>query len=243
MSSSLILASHALCPYVQRVAIVLAEKGMPFERRDIDLASKPEWFLRASPLGKTPLLLVDDEPIFESAVICEYIDEVSLPTLHPVDALQRARHRAWVEFSSNLLNLIAAFYNAKDDEALSARAADIHGRFQQLEAVLGGGPYFAGTRFSLVDAAFGPVFRYFDVFDSIGNFGFLDGLQKVQQWRHQLSVRASVTDAVPADYPERLTTFLMRRGSALSKRLEANSVRSHRTVETATHPGSPPQVC
>ena len=49
MSAPLVLVSHALCPYVQRAAIVLREKGVPFERRDIDLANKPDWFLRISP--------------------------------------------------------------------------------------------------------------------------------------------------------------------------------------------------
>jgi len=57
VSAPLVLISHPLCPYVQRAAIVLAEKGVPFERRDVDLADKPEWFLRISPLGKTPVLL------------------------------------------------------------------------------------------------------------------------------------------------------------------------------------------
>ncbi|MCV4777127.1 glutathione S-transferase N-terminal domain-containing protein, partial [Escherichia coli] len=51
VSAPLVLVSHALCPYVQRAAIVLAEKGVPFERRDIDLANKPSWFLKVSPLG------------------------------------------------------------------------------------------------------------------------------------------------------------------------------------------------
>ena len=48
---ALTLVSHALCPYVQRVAIVLHEKGLAFERRTIDLARKPDWFLAISPLG------------------------------------------------------------------------------------------------------------------------------------------------------------------------------------------------
>ncbi len=89
MSGTLLLVSHALCPYVQRAAIVLAEKDVPFERRDIDLANKPEWFLRLSPLGKTPVLVVEGEAIFESAVICEYLDETTLPRLHPDDARAR----------------------------------------------------------------------------------------------------------------------------------------------------------
>ena len=65
------LVSHELCPYVQRAAIALAEKGVAFERADIDLAAKPDWFRAASPLGKVPLLLVDGGAVlFESAAIC-----------------------------------------------------------------------------------------------------------------------------------------------------------------------------
>ena len=55
--NGLVLVSHKLCPYVQRAAIVLHEKGVPFERRWVDLAAKPEWFLAVSPLGKTRLRL------------------------------------------------------------------------------------------------------------------------------------------------------------------------------------------
>ena len=93
-SAAVTLVSHVLCPYVQRAAIVLDEKRVPFTRRNVDLAHKPDWFKAISPLGKTPVLLVGDTPIFESAVICEYLDDTLAPRLHPHDPLQRAHHRA-----------------------------------------------------------------------------------------------------------------------------------------------------
>lgn len=220
----LTLVSHALCPYVQRAAIVLAEKGLAFERLNIDLAAKPDWFLKISPLGKTPVLLVGDEAIFESAVICEYLDETTPARLHPADALQRARHRSWIEFGSALLNLIGAFYSAAEETALNARAAEIHTRFAQMESALGDGPFFAGPRFSLVDAVFGPVFRYFDVFDGIADFGFWAGLPKLQRWRQALAARPSVLGAVRADYHERLRQFLLARGSALTRQMASGDV-------------------
>lgn len=222
MTAPLVLVSHALCPYVQRAAIVLTEKGVRFERRDIDLSNKPGWFLKISPLGKTPVLLVGEEAVFESAVICEYLDETALPRLHPGPALQRARHRAWMEFGSALLNLIGAFYNAADEPALLARAAEIRGRLAQLDAVLAEGPYFAGEHFGLVDAVFGPVFRYFDVFDTIGEFGFWPGLPRVLAWRNALAARPSVVRAVRPEYPELLRAFLAGRHSALSRRMAAD---------------------
>lgn len=219
MSAPLVLVSHALCPYVQRAAIVLAEKGLAFERRDIDLAHKPDWFLAVSPLGKTPVLLVDGAAIFESAVICEYLEDIALPSLHPQDAVGRAQHRAWMEFASALLNTIGAFYNASDEAVLQARTADIRARFAQIEAELGDGPYFAGDAFSLVDAAFAPVFRYFDTFDRIGDFGFWHGLPKLQRWRASLAARPSVLAAVSSGHAGRLRGFLLARGSSLSQRM------------------------
>jgi glutathione S-transferase len=217
---TLTLVSHTLCPYVQRAAIVLREKGVAFERRDVDLAAKPQWFLDVSPLGKTPVLLADGQAIFESAVICEYLDETEAPRLHPQDALQRARERAWMEFGSSVLNTIWSFYTAADEAALEARRAELRERFTQLEAALDAqGPYFRGAAFGLVDAVFGPVFRYFDVFESLGEPPLFDGLPRVQAWRTALAARPSVRAAVDAGYARRLAHFLLERRSALSRRI------------------------
>jgi glutathione S-transferase len=218
MKSHLTLVSHALCPYVQRAAIVLMEKGIAFERRDVDLKNKPAWFLALSPLGKTPVLQVEDGAIFESAVICEYVDERHEPRLHPESALERARHRSWMEFGSAVLNAIGAFYTAPDARALTARARDLHARFEQIEGVLREGPYFAGERFSIVDAVFGPVFRYFDVFDEIADFGVFADLPKVTAWRIRLAGRDSIRRAVRPEYPALLAQFIRDRGSELSRR-------------------------
>src|SRR6476659_7530869 len=120
IAAALKLISHKLCPYVQRAVIALTEKGVPFERRDIDLASKPDWFLRVSPLGKTPVLVVGEVPIFESAVILEYLEETQPQPLHPADPLARAEHRAWIEFGSAILNDIWSLYPAVADTAFNA---------------------------------------------------------------------------------------------------------------------------
>lgn len=219
MTRTLILISHPLCPYVQRAAIVLAEKDVTFERRDVDLRDKPAWFLALSPLGRTPVLLVDGDALFESAVICEYLDETHQPRLHPAPALERARHRAWMAYGSELLDAIGAFYRAKDKGELEQRRADIRSRLARLEAVLGNGPFFGGAAFGMVDAVFGPAFRYFDVFEAIDDFGFFAGLPKVGAWREQLSRRPSVRGAVGPDYARLLWIFLKTRQSALAERM------------------------
>lgn len=218
------LVSHPLCPYVQRAAIMLAEKGVPFARRDVNLAAKPGWFLALSPLGKTPVLLAGDTPLFESAPICEYLDETLGSPLHPRDALLRARHRAWMEFGSAVLDTVGAFYAAPDEATLAQRRSQLGGRFAQLERELDAqGPYFAGAQFCVVDAVFAPVFRYFDVFEEMGEPRLFDGMPRVRAWREALAARASVQGAVMPDYPLRLMQFLGERGSALSRRIAART--------------------
>lgn len=69
---------------------------------------------------------------------------------------------------------------------------------------------------------FAPVFRYFDVFDKVDDFGFWHGLPKVDLWRSALAHRPSTIAAVGTDYPERLRRFLVARGSALTRRLDAS---------------------
>ena len=222
---SLVLVSHHLCPYVQRVAIVLTEKSVPFERRDIDLSEKPAWFTAISPLGKTPLLLVDAQPIFESAVICEYLEDVFPPRLHPAAPLERARHRGWMEFGSSMLNTIAKFYSASNRAALDQQCLELMSKFRLVEAELEVPPFFAGTNFGMVDAAFGPVFRYFDAFARVSEFGIFDATPKVNAWRHALAARDSVANAVAADYPDRLDDFLRTRRSEISRMMKLGDSR------------------
>ena len=216
MAAPLKLISHKLCPYVQRAVIALTEKGVAFERIDIDLADKPDWFLKISPLGKTPVLLVGDTAIFESAVILEYLEETQPLPLHPADPLARAEHRGWIEFGSAVLGDIAGFYAARDEAAFKAKTAQLEEKFARLEARVVAAPWFDGESFSLVDAVFGPVFRYFDVFDGIAGFGILDGKPKLALWRRALAARSSVRSAVSADYPALLRDFIERRESWLS---------------------------
>ena len=222
------LISHELCPYVQRAVIVATEKGIPYERVDIDLANKPDWFLAISPTGKVPVLeVIDDDGstriLFESAVIAEYLDEISGERLLPADSLERARERSWIEFASATLNDIGQLYAATSKEGFETHRNGLERRFATLEAEVAG-PWFAGDRFGLVDAAFGPVFRYLDVFNWRLGRSLVDLTPKVGAWSASLAKRPSVRAAVVRDYPERLIDFVVSKGSYLGKELERNAL-------------------
>ncbi|MCC8949734.1 glutathione S-transferase [Bradyrhizobium sp. USDA 4516] len=213
--AALKLISHKLCPYVQRAVIALREKGVPFERIDIDLASKPDWFLKISPLGKVPVLVVtrDDGKevaLFESNVICEYIEETQAGAkLHPEDALTRAEHRAWMEFGSAILGDLWGLETATDAAAFESKRQAVVAKFARVEAALGAGPFFAGQNFSLVDAVFAPIFRYFDLFDQLTDLAVFTHTPKLRAWRSALAQRPSVRSAVSPDYPALLHAFLV----------------------------------
>jgi glutathione S-transferase len=141
--------------------------------------------------------------------------------------LERARHRGWIEFGSSVLNRIAAFYSARSEAALAGEACALSEMFGKVEAELGEGPWFAGDEFSLVDATYGPIFRYFDVFERIDDFVSFNAFPKLSAWRSELARKPSVQKAVTPDYPERLLVFLKNRESALGTRVRATPVLSY----------------
>jgi glutathione S-transferase len=221
-NSKLTLISHPLCPFVQRAAIVLLEKGAPFDRIDVDLAAKPDWFLALSPTGKVPLLKVGradgtDAILFESMVICEYLDETQDgASLYPADALSRAQQRAWIEFGTATLADAWQFLNAKDRPTAYAKQTAFRDKLQRLEGVLDESPYFAGPAFGMVDAVFAPLFRYFDLLDSVVSRAIFDDLPRVSAWRAALASRQSVISAVGVDYADRFRQHLLQHQAILS---------------------------
>jgi glutathione S-transferase len=225
---------------VQRAAIALAEKGIAFDRVYVDLAAKPDWFTAISPLGKVPLLIVrqsegSEAVLFESAVICEYIeDALPGPKLHHADPLSRARHRAWMEFGSAILSDIWGLETAREEATYLAKRDALAAKFTRVDAALGNGPFFSDDSFTLVDAVFAPIFRYFDVFDAFCDTGIFDGLDKVLAWRKALATRDSAINAVTQDYAPRLHAFLREHDSFLIRLPAGTMLRSGRSIERVT---------
>ena len=211
MSKKPHLISFKICPFVQRSVITLREKNVEHDVTYIDLANKPDWFVKISPLGKVPVLQVGDEVLFESAVICDYLDETNPPQLHPTDALQRAKNRAWIEFVSQLLvdqyrNSIAPTEQEFDKHLDAARK-----KIEFLDTVFVG-PYFNGPNFSLVDACIAPAFTRFAVFDeALGNKRQLDvyaNAPRIAEWAQLLIERDSVQTSVVPEFADLYVEYL-----------------------------------
>jgi len=219
------IVGHNICPYVQRVNIVLQEKSIPYTRTDIELDNKPQWLTKISPTGKVPVLIVDEESVvFESSVICEYVDELSTSSLYPNDLLAKALHRSWIAFGTEILNHIATIiYSDNTMSEVESSLLSITTKLDIVEQEMSSSLYFSGSNFCLIDAVFATIFRYFDVIESLLPVDFLASLPKVNRWSNALTQRPSVKNAVPDNYNALLAAFIHNKDSYIS-RLEPRSV-------------------
>lgn len=215
--ASLQLVSFPLCPYVQRSVITLKRKGAPYELTFIDLENPPEWFQRVSPLGQVPVLMVDGKtPVFESAVINEYLDETVGKPLHPRDPLQKARERSWIEYGSGLLGLNYRMFRATTRAELDEVKKEFFDDLSRVESALGPGPFFRGTEFGLVDAAYAPLFMRVFFSRELESDPRWKPMPKVRAWAEALLQVPEVKESVVPDLAERYREYGKKLGSVLT---------------------------
>jgi glutathione S-transferase len=173
-----LLVSFKTCLWVQRAAIVLREKAIDFEFRHIEPDNRPDWFLAISPHKKVPVLRIDDTvSLFESNAIAEYLDETIPPRLHPNDPLERAINRAWTDYVPTFAEGVTSTAYA-DSEADYLKAKEkipmVFERLEQALAKQGSGPFFNGTKYALVDAAYAPFLQRYYFLDRVKPLGLIE---------------------------------------------------------------------
>lgn len=214
------LVSYALCPYVQRARAILAEKNIAHDIKFIDLDSPPEWFFDVSPMEKVPVLLVDDQPLFESMVICEYLDEITPDSLHPMDPFIKAQNRAWIEFGNAVLDSTYSLFTTSDEKQFKQLTAVIDDKFDILEdECLQGTPFFNGGHFSIIDAVYAPIFRFHKALGKFHDFGFFEDRPKISLWSDTLLSYEAIEKSVPSSYDEDLDAYLRKQDSVFSSKM------------------------
>ncbi|NQY74060.1 MAG: glutathione S-transferase family protein [Candidatus Margulisbacteria bacterium] len=211
------LISFELCPFVQRSVITLLEKDQEFDITYIDLANKPEWFLNISPSGKVPVLRIGDSVVFESAVINEYLDETTPPSLHPNDPLKKAVNRAWIEFSSQLNMDMFHWLRAEDKAQMEEKQSGMMSHLKQVEDQLGEGPFFNGETFRLVDAAYAPYFMRLELIADKVEAHCLESLPKCLAWHTAMKEKESVIKSVIPTFKENFLDYVAANSGYISK--------------------------
>ena len=204
MASRYMLCSFKTCPWVQRAAIVLQAKQVPYDITYIDRDNRPDWFLAISPHSKVPVLRIDGkEALFESNAIAEYLEETAKPALHPEDPIARARNRAWTDYVPTFAEALSKTSYADSEEEFTASAAKLAGPFGKVNEALAkrgnAGPYFNGPKFSLVDAAYAPFVQRYTFMDRLKPMGIIEKFPQLAAWRNALVAAAAVKASTVPD--------------------------------------------
>ncbi|MET0238984.1 MAG: glutathione S-transferase family protein [Sphingobium sp.] len=219
------LISFKACPWVQRAAIVLREKGVAFEFVHIEATNRPDWFSAISPHGKVPVLQIDDRTaLFESNAIAEYLDESIAPRLHPADAVARAINRAWTDYLPSFSATLSALSGAATKEEHGAARSVLSVSFGRLEEALvrqGDGPFFNGRDYALVDAGYAPFLQRYLIVEQVSGDRLIEGFPRLRQWADALVERPSTHSFPPAEFRELYLGILRKRGGLVVQALDA----------------------
>jgi RNA polymerase-associated protein len=158
----MVLYSGTTCPFSQRCRLVLFEKGMDFEVRDVDLFNKPEDISTMNPYGQVPILVERELILYESNIINEYIDErFPHPQLMPADPLMRARARLMLfNFEKELfvhVHVLESERAKANDKSHDKARAEIRDRLTTLAPLFLKNKYMLGDEFSMLDVAVAPL--------------------------------------------------------------------------------------
>jgi glutathione S-transferase len=181
------------CPYARRTRMVLHEKGIDFDVHEVDLENKSEEFLKASPTGKVPVVVVDGDSIYESNVVNQYLDEVAEGLrLMPQDPKRRAYARIWMAFADT--DFFPALFVASvgrergfSEERISEALEKLKTALDKLEERLKDRDYLA-DEYSLADIAHAGNFVRLRELEERGEVP-LDGYPNVAAWMERLESR------------------------------------------------------
>lgn len=207
MSEQLVIYSAAVCPFAQRTLILLKEKNIDFQLVEIDLDNKPEWFLKISPYGKAPLIKHQENYIYESSIINEYLEEAFVSSsFFAKDPLIKALMRIWIAYCNS--EFVPVYYKLlltqEEEKQETLKDALIKSLYfierEGFEKFSHNGDYFFGSKLSLVDITFYPFFERFITNEYYRNTKIPEDCKLIRQWIRVMRDRPSVKST--ANSPE-----------------------------------------
>ena len=220
--------SSPICPFVQRVNAVLEAKKLKYEVEYVDLMNLPDWFIEISPNAEVPILETDNNAVlFESFAICEYLEEMYSPDLHPKNSEQKAIHRAWARQAATQYLVQCSTQRSATEEILEKKTEVFVQLFAKVEKVLGDGPYFDGVKLSMVDTAWIPILHRSAIIKQFTGFDFLKDYPKVIQWQQALLETDVLKNSVPEMFEEYFIQFYLNEERYLGRLMNASEEIAH----------------
>lgn len=210
------LISFKLCPFAQLTNLLLKQQNIEFETTYINPMDPPDWFKELSPTGQVPLLKVDDEIVFESRVIAEFVNDIGTQNKHPEDPVTKANNRSWMAFSGTMFDELFQIVTG-DEKKFNTAKETLMGKLAKVEAVKGNDSFFNGETFNMIDAAFAPLFMRLDwINEFTGGALSLDELPRLSQWSQTILAMDEVQHSVVEGLDDVYYSNIEARGAHLS---------------------------
>ncbi len=166
---ALIVYGSSLSPFVRKVCVALAEKGLDYTMEQVNPFSPPHDYVQISPLKRIPAFRDTDLPepntLADSSVICDYLEhKFPVPALYPGDPYLRARALWFEEYADSAVaqcvtrglffeRVVKRMMRKQTDEGVCRKTLTetLPPLFDYLENELGSNDYFVGNRFSIAD--------------------------------------------------------------------------------------------
>ena len=210
------LYTSPLSPYGHRVEMCLLEKNISFERIYVDLGNKPDWFIQLSPLGKAPILQIENQVLFDSIAICEYLEETFKEVaLHPVDPIQKAINRGWMDFSNGLVSSIFQLASTQNIESFEAKILEIKDKTNHFENNLSTTKFFNGNNISIIDICMLSAIIPLAFIESEFTININDNEGVFFDYCNNLMNIENLNKIIPENYEEIFRSYLTKRNSYL----------------------------
>lgn len=163
------LYSMRMCPYAQRARLVLSAKKVRYDRVNMDLNNKPDWFFDINCYGEVPVIIHRGKNVYESLICSEYLEEAFPdPKLYATDVYQRALERIY--FNHWTKKGIPSFYSllkaGSGDRALLEKLQQNIGKMEEFLATADK-PYFHGDTPGFPDYMVWPWFERMAMLETI----------------------------------------------------------------------------
>lgn len=203
-----------ICPYAQRALITLLQSGLSYRQNIFEPGNIPDDFKTISPLGNVPILRVDDRvTLFESAIITDYVAGISPISMEPDDLLDRARMRAWSEYSNSLLAKMMKLLQCSDEVGFIEANGALMDGLNLLEGELdSAGPFFCGHRFNTIDITYAPIFFRMQTLASLTDKFQINLNSRIKEWMGAVMAERAVQESIFENFPTIYRRFVSMRG-------------------------------
>ncbi len=214
----LTITSFKLCPFAQMALIVCNKNNITAEIKYINLMSPPDWFVKISPTGNVPLLQVDDNIIFESSVIIEFLNEISTDDMHPQDTVLKALNRSWISMGSGLFSDLFNAVSTNENDEFAKTKQNIATKLAKTMEVKKDFKFFNDNNFSLVDVAFAPFFMRLKWINSWTN-NALAISNEISKWQDNILSESFVINSASKGLDDVYLANIEQRDGVLAKLL------------------------